>query len=220
VNNAIATIAQARADIQFYQTQLADLTIRAPVAGIVSTRSVNAGENVTNTSKLMDLVALEGVFLEAVVPELEVGLLKPGATATVTVDSMPGKSFNGTVREIIPVADRSSRSFRVRIAVMGGGGGLPAGGYARAKVHVGDRPETVAVSKDAIHTEAGDTFVWLIAPGEKGTIAKRQMVKTGLIDEKHAEILSGLQPGQQVVAAGSPAIIEGTPIAAAKAAER
>jgi HlyD family secretion protein len=213
IDSARAAITQARADIQVYQTQLSDLTIRAPVSGVVSTRQVNVGEMVTTTTPLMNLVALESVYFEAQVPELEVALLRPGAPGDVTVDSMPGRKFRGTVREIIPVADRTSRAFRVRIAVLGGQGRLAAGGYARASVHVGTRGGATIVSKDAIHTESGDKFVWLISEdGKGGFVAKRQVVKTGLVDDRSAEVLSGLTPGQKVVAAGSPAIIEGTPV--------
>jgi RND family efflux transporter MFP subunit len=212
INSARAAIAQAEADIQFYRTQLADLTIRAPVSGVVSTRLVNAGETITVGARLMDLVALDTVFFEAVVPELEVGLLRPGAEARVTVDAMPGQNLRGAVREIIPVADRTSRAFRVRIGVLGAKGALPAGGYARARVHVGNRPGAVAVAKDAVYTEAGDKYVWLISEGESGRVAKRQIIRVGLVDDRFAEVLDGLQPGQQVVAAGSPAIVEGTPI--------
>jgi multidrug efflux pump subunit AcrA (membrane-fusion protein) len=218
INNARATIQQAQADIAVYQTQLADLTIRAPVSGVVSTRQVNVGEMVTTSTPLMTLVALDSVYFEAQVPELEVALLRPGVQADVTVDSIPGRKFSGAVREVIPVAERSSRSFRVRIAVLGGKGKLPAGGFARSKVNVGSHPEALAVSKDAVNNEAGDKYVWLIADdGKGGLLAKRQIIKVGLVDERYAEVLSGLQPGAQVVAAGSPAIIEGTPLSVAPA---
>jgi RND family efflux transporter MFP subunit len=212
IRGARATVDQARADIQYYNTQLADLTIRAPVSGVVSTRQVNVGEMVTPNSPLMNLVALDTVYFEAQVPELEVGLVRPGNSARVTIDSLPGHTFGGTVREVIPVADRNSKSFRVRVAVAGGKGTLAPGAYARAKVDVGSHARAVVLRKDALHTEAGDKFVWLIGDGENGKVAKRQLVTVGLVDDRDVEILSGLHPGDTVIAAGSPAIIEGTPV--------
>jgi hypothetical protein len=117
------------------------------------------------------------------------------------------------------VADRDSKSFRVRISVLGGGGRLPANGYARAVVHVGTRPNTLAVSKDAVLSEAGDKFVWLIDgenTGKDATYkAKRQPITVGLTDARYTEVLSGLKEGDRVIAAGSPAIIDGTPISVA-----
>lgn len=210
---AEASIQQARADIAFYGAQLSDLTIRAPVSGVISSRSVNAGEMVTSSSNLMTLVALDTVYFEALVPELEINLVKPGAPASVTVDALPGKKLSGTVREVIPVADRSSRAFRVRVAVLGGASPLPANGYARARVDVGTRRGAIAVAKEALLTEAGDKYVWLVAEGEDGqAAARRTVVNVGLVDDRYAEILDGLTEGQRVIVAGSPAIIDGTPI--------
>ncbi|HTE17161.1 MAG TPA: efflux RND transporter periplasmic adaptor subunit [Armatimonadota bacterium] len=210
VRAASAAIAQAEADIRVYETQRADLVIRAPVAGVVATRQVNEGETVTASTPLMNLVALDAVYLEASVPELEVGQLRPGAPAQVTVDALPGKKLTGAVREVIPVADRASRAFRVRIAVSGGRGRLPSGGYARAQVHVGSRRGVVTVPKSAILTEAGDKYVWVIADnGHGGSVTRRQAITVGLVNDQQAEIVQGLQHGQQVVAAGSPSIVEG-----------
>ncbi len=207
---ARAAIAQARADIAVYRTQLEDLTIYAPVNGVVSWRQVNVGEMVTKTTPVMNLVALDSVFFEAQVPELEVSLVKPGTAASVTVDAIPGKTFAGTVREVIPVADRTSRAFRVRIGVPGGRGSLPANGYARAQVHVGTHGNVLVVRKSALQTEAGDTFVWLIKPEGGKFIAAKQKVQPGLVDGDWAEIRAGLTEGERVITAGSPAIIEGT----------
>ncbi len=212
IDNARATVQQAQADIQLYETQRSDLTIRAPVNGVVSTRSVDVGEMVTTSSMLMNLVALDSVFFEAQVPELEVGLLRPGMPADVTVDSLAGRRLGGSVREVIPVADRGSRSFRVRVAVLGGRGQLPANGYARAQVRVGVRPNALCVRKDAILTEAGDKYVWLLAEKDGGVVAARREVSTGLVDDRYAEVLSGLNPGDRVITAGSPAIVDGTPV--------
>jgi RND family efflux transporter MFP subunit len=216
VANAEAMIRQARGDIEYYTARLADLTIRAPVSGVVSTRRVNSGEVVKSETRLMEIVSLDTVYLEALVPELEVGQIKVGTPTDVTVDALGGKQFRGSVREVIPIADPASKAFRVRIALVGGGGKLPAGGFARAAVHVGRRPQALVVAKQAIQTEAGSSFVWKVASGKEGAkVAQRQPVRTGLVDDRYAEVLSGLQQGQQVITAGSPAIIEGTPIAVA-----
>lgn len=236
IAGARATITQAQADIQFYRTQLSDLTIQAPVSGVISRRQVNVGEMVNVGATLMNLVALDTIYFEALAPELDVSVLRPGALATVSVDALAGKKFSGVVREVIPVADQDSRSFRVRISVPGGRGRLPANGYARAVVHVGTRSNTLSVSKDAVLTEAGDKFVWLLAKDEESASAgsggvtvtssdkgseeaaqpvykaKRQPITVGLVDDRYAEVLSGLKPGDRVIAAGSPAIIEGTAV--------
>jgi HlyD family secretion protein len=210
---ANAAILQANADIQFYQAQLTDLEIRAPVAGVVATRSVNAGEMVSRTTRLMNLLALDAVYLELVVPELDAAQLRPGMPAVVEIDAVAGRKLQATVREVIPAADRSSRSMRARVALLDQPRNLPPGGFARAVVHVGTHRQIIAVEKSALNSESGDKYVWLVNENEKGTLAaKRQQVRVGLVDDRYAEILSGLTPGQRLIGAGSPTIIEGTTI--------
>jgi HlyD family secretion protein len=215
IEQARAEVAEAEADVEILRTRQEDLIVRAPLDGVITERQVNVGEFMQPQVPLMTLVALDSVYLEAQVPELEVALLRPGMPARVTVDSIPGRTFPATVREIIPVADRTSRAFRVRVAVLNGRGQLPANAFARARVNVGARASALVINKDAIQTEAGDRYVWLIDGPVGSQTAKRQPVQVGLVDERYAEITEGLKPGQQVVAAGSPAIIEGTPVAVA-----
>lgn len=216
VRGAQAGVDQARADIAFYENQLADLTVRAPVGGVVSQRMVHPGETVSPNTALLHLVALDTVYFEALVPELEVSLLRPGGPAAVTVDALKGRTFAGTVREVIPVADRQTRAFRVRVAVPGAGKTLPVGAFARAQVEVGRRRQAVAILKDAVYNDAGEHYVWVIAEGAQGeggsTVARRRTVVPGLIEERYAEVARGLSPGERVVASGTPAIIEGSPL--------
>ncbi len=212
-----ATLLQAKADVQFFQTQIRDLEIRAPVGGVIATRWVNGGEMVTKTTRLMQLVALDKVYLEASVPELDAGMLRPGLTADMSVDARPGLRLSGVVREVIPVADRGSRAFRARISPQGRRGDLPPGGFARARILVGTRRETLSIRKDAINSESGDKFVWLIESGDGGKLtARRRQVRLGLVDDVYAEILDGLKAGEQVVAAGSPTIVDGSAVEVAK----
>ena len=216
VSAARSALVQAEADVQFYEAQLADYIIRAPVDGVVSSRAVGPGEMVTRSSRLLNLVALNETFLEVQVPELDAGSLRPGQKAEVAIDSLVGKKLSGSVTEIIPVADRTSRSFRARIAVRAPGLTLPPGGFGRALVDVGLRRSVLAVRKDAVLSESGDKYVWLIAAEEGGgQVARRQLIRVGLVDDQYAEVLSGLSAGSQVVAAGSPTIVEGTALTTA-----
>lgn len=212
IASAKAEIAQRKADLGVLMTRQQDLVVKAPVDGVVYRRMVNVGQFMTPSGPLITLMAMDKVYFEAQVPELEIALLKPGMSAQVSIDAMPGKKFPGVVREIIPVADRTSRNFRVRIAVLSGKTELPANGYARAKVFVGTRQGAVVIAKSSIQSEAGDKFVWRIALEGKAMKAERRPIKVGLVDDRYAEILDGLKPGDRVVAAGSPAIIEGTPV--------
>jgi membrane fusion protein (multidrug efflux system) len=168
------------------------------VSGVVSQRSVNVGEMVAPGATLMHVVSLDTVYFEAIVPELDIPDVRSGLPVKVTVDALPNQTFSAVVRQIIPVAERESKQFRVRVSVDDRRGALPPGGFARGVIEVRSRFNILLVPKATLYTEAGETFVYLVADGR----AKRQTVKVGLRDAQNAEILSGLQEGQQVVAGG------------------
>jgi RND family efflux transporter MFP subunit len=179
----------------------------------------NEGEVVASGAHLMDLAALDTVYFEARVPELEVSLLRPGAPCEVTVDAFPNRPFPGAVREIIQVLERSTGTFRVRVALLGGRGNLPVGTSARGRINVGTRSSVVAVNRDAVHIEVGGAYVWQVVEGADGSLtARRQAVTLGLMEPRFAEVVSGIREGDRIVSSGSPAITNGTPLSLAEPA--
>jgi HlyD family secretion protein len=90
-----AALEQAR--IQFDRTQL-----RAPFPGIVTSKNIEPGEAATPTRQAITLSDLSSVKIKIYVGETEIGKVKPGQKAEVKVDSLPGKTFEGTVSYISP----------------------------------------------------------------------------------------------------------------------
>jgi HlyD family secretion protein len=210
IHAAEAAVAQSQADIAFYQTQKRDTKVYAPVTGVVSAKMVNPGETVSPNAPLMNIVAMEAIYLEAQVPELDLGQVRQGLTAAVTIDAMPSKKFVGTLREIIPVADPSVKAFRVRVALIPRPGDppFPAGSFARADISVGHRRGALVIPKSAIKSEMGQRYVYTIVDGR----AKRTPIQIGLTDDTDAEVLQGLTLADRIIAVGSPAITDGTPV--------
>ncbi len=209
IRAAEAALRQARADERFYSIQLQDMVIRAPVSGVISRRLAHAGEMLTTSSRLFNLVADEGTYFEAEVPELDVSSVRPGLSIGVTVDSIPGRRFSGTVREVIPVADPVSRVYRVRVAVAAGASRLPVGGFARGVIRTGTRAGVPSIPREAVRSEAGDRFVWIAEPEGERLVARRRTVELGLISGDWVEVRRGLTVGQQLIRSGPPTLVDG-----------
>jgi multidrug efflux pump subunit AcrA (membrane-fusion protein) len=208
IRNAEAAVAQAAADLAYDETQLAYTRIVSPVTGVVIARSVNPGEAVGTSAILLRIVSPGSAYFEGQVPEKDLPQLRVGQTVRTTVDSLPGRTFQGAVRQIIPVADTGSRAFRVRVRVSSPDGMLPVGGFARGTVLVSQKRDVVVVPKEAVMSEAGDNFVYLVRGGR----ARRQLVVVGLTDSQRAEITAGLQPGQTIITSGSSAVTDGAAV--------
>jgi RND family efflux transporter MFP subunit len=208
IHNAEAAVGQAAADLAYDRTQLAYTRIVSPVSGVVVARSVNPGEAVGTSAILLRVVAPGSVYFEGQVPERDLPLLRVGQSVRTAIDSLPGRTYAGVLSEIIPVADSSNRSFRARVRVANGGGLLPVGGFARGIVLVSQKRGVLVVPKEAVMSEAGDHFVYLVRDGR----ARRQLVVLGLSDSRRVEITAGLQPGQTIITSGSSAVREGAAV--------
>jgi HlyD family secretion protein len=100
IAGAAARVEQARGTLSAVESLLAETTVTAPLDATVTLRNSEPGEVVTPGFPIVRLADLSTVFLRVYVPEPQVGLVKPGQDASVTVDTFPGRSFAGRVVEI------------------------------------------------------------------------------------------------------------------------
>ncbi len=128
VDAAKAQVVAAQASIDLINIQIAKLTVAAPVSGVVLSKPLNVGEIAPAGATVVEIGALDTVTLTVYVPEDQYGSLKLGQKATVTVDSFPGKSFQGEVtfisdqaeftpRNVQTVESRSTTVFAVKISL-------------------------------------------------------------------------------------------------------
>jgi HlyD family secretion protein len=104
------TLAQAQVDIaqaalEQLQVQRDKMSLRAPATGVVTSLPVRAGENVQPGAKLLTIADLESIHLTLYVPETQIGRVKVGQPVRVSVDGMPGRTFEGAVYFISPRAE-------------------------------------------------------------------------------------------------------------------
>jgi len=100
-----AMLAAARARLEKAQTSLSDATLTAPSNGIISVRAREPGAIVQAGQTVYTLTLNDPVWIRAYVPQPRLGRIKPGMTVKVTIDSMPGRSYEGTVGFISPEAE-------------------------------------------------------------------------------------------------------------------
>ena len=110
IDSARAMLAAAQARLAKTQTALADATLLAPSAGIISVRAREAGAMVQAGQTVYTLTLNDPVWIRAYVPQPRLGRIKPGMTVSVNIDSMPGKQYQGTVGFISPDAEFTPKS--------------------------------------------------------------------------------------------------------------
>ena len=90
-------LAKAERDLSF-------AVIRAPFDGVIGNRAVQTGDYVQPGQRLVNVVPLDGVYIDANFKETQLASLRPGETAAISVDAMPGRSFNGSVVSFAPAS--------------------------------------------------------------------------------------------------------------------
>ena len=196
-----ARVEQARAALAQAKVRHVELTLRTPIPGVVAERHVHVGDLAQPNSPLLRIVALDKLLTVVHVTERDYDRIRAGQEAALTVDAHPEKVFSGVVSRVSPTMDPSTRTAAVRIEAENGRGLLRPGMHARVTV-LCDQPRSAGVVPvAAVKQDEQGTCVFIVE-GEPPTIERRE-VRLGLNDGVIAEILGGLQPGEQVVTLGS-----------------
>lgn len=207
IHAAEAGVAQSQAALRIARNGLANTRIQSPITGIVAERRAEPGQQLGAGAAVMRIVSPRSVYFQAVLSESQYAYVRPGQSATVTVDALPGRAFAGHVTRILPVASSAARNFSVRIDFPPHPRLRPQM-FARGAILVGTHHGATLVPKDAVifDPSRGTARVFITRPD--GTVAERS-VRLGYSTPRYVEILSGVQPSQQVVTTGQTALQDG-----------
>jgi membrane fusion protein (multidrug efflux system) len=203
---ARAQFEQTKARVEELRINLANTLIRSPVDGFVGKRILDPGAWVTTNSSFMSVVDIGVVRLVANVAEKDLQHITAGTEAHVQVDAYSGEVFPGRVARVAPVLDPATRTAQIEVEVPNRDFRLKPGMYARVEFITEQRQKALVVPTSAVVNVQGQSGVFL--PGE-GSIAKFQVVATGLVDGERTEIRQGLQDGDRVITTGAGALQDG-----------
>jgi RND family efflux transporter MFP subunit len=183
--------------------------VRAPLAGVVSERSVNPGDVVTPGTALFTVIDPRRMRLEASVPSEQLAALEVGTPVEFEVRGYPGTTFRGVIERINPAADPVTRQVPIYVSVPNTGGRLVAGLYADGQVQRESR-ETLVVPLAAVDETGSAPTVLRV----RGGSTERIPVTLGVRDAstERVEIVSGVAQGDTLLAGAARGITPGTPV--------
>ncbi|MCX5716018.1 MAG: efflux RND transporter periplasmic adaptor subunit [Candidatus Omnitrophica bacterium] len=147
---------QAKLELESSKRELDKTYLYAPRSGALGTKDAEVGELVNPNDKIGTLIDSKEVFAEVGIIEKDVGKVKLGQTAVVTVDTYPDIEFSGTVDNIAPVIEGKSRTQTAKIKVKNPEGQLLPGMFARVSCAVYKAQGAVVIPNSALDkTEEG-----------------------------------------------------------------
>lgn len=178
---------------------LTQLTIRAPIGGVLQELDVREGMSLSAGAPLALINGLDSVWLDVAVPEAQGGAISVGQQVSAQLPSLAGESVNGRVAAILPEATAASRTLRVRVELRNPDGRLRPGLTARVTLATAAAESALLVPSEAV-IRTGNRVLVMVA--ESGGRYRPIEVRLGADSGSQAVILQGLEEGQQVVASG------------------
>ena len=206
---AEAQVRAAEAQAAQASKQMDDTRLKAPIAGYIAQRRVNAGQTVAPGIPVISIVDLNPAKVRVGVPEAEIGKVKQGDRAEISVPSLAGQRFSGEVELVGVAAEPMSRTYTVKISVPNPGPVLLSGMIAEARILGAASVRSLTVPGEAIVRDLqGASNVYVYFPDQRRVYARRVEIGAPLGDE--VEIRAGLNGDEEIVVGGQQKVREGT----------
>jgi len=191
----------AKASVASAKAQRLDRVIRAPFAGRVGISDVAPGTLIAPGTAIVSLDDASVVRVDFAVPDRYLATLREGLPIQAAPDALPGETFQGRIAQIDTRIDEATRAIKARAEFPNPGGRLKPGMLVKVAIDQGVR-QGLAAPEAAVQFEGQQASVFVVAKGDKGHVARRTNVTTGLTAGGYVEIRSGLKAGDVIVADG------------------
>lgn len=216
-------VKQARAAYTSINSSLADALIKAPIAGIIADRVLEEGDLAAGQIPIANIYQMDSVKVVVQMAEAEVGKIRIGMNATLTVAAYPNLQFRGKISKISPVINPQTRTVEAEIEVANTSQQLKPGMFAEVKILLEEKTNTLLISKSDVDTKTsqistGDGLrdskviatysVFVI----QDSLARFRTINVGIESDQVYEVLSGLKEGDRVVSVGRTILNDSTQV--------
>lgn len=209
VQSTAAEVAQAQAALAQARLNLRDAFVRAPVSGIIQTRTVETGQYVPVGTVLATLMRRDPLLLRFQVPEQDAMPLRPGIIARFNV-AEDAKSYEARVTHVAAAANQASRMVEVTANVINPNQPeLRPGAFARVTVPIGATREAPVIPQTAIRPSEKGFLAYTVNDG----VATQRILTLGMrTADGQVEVKSGLAAGETLVIRGAEALRDGAKV--------
>jgi membrane fusion protein, multidrug efflux system len=206
-DTATASQKQTEANVGEIRATIERKTIRAPFSGVLGIRKVNVGQYLAAGNAIVQLQALDPIYVDFGVPQQSGPQVKVGSTVHVTAEDLAGKEFSGRVTAFDSVVDESTRNLQVQATLSNPQGKLKPGMFVQVELKFGAPRNAVTLPASAIaYAPYGDSvFIITEMKDPKGQTyrgVRQQFVKIDGSRGDQVAVVSGVKPGDEVVSSG------------------
>ncbi len=201
----------AEAALQLAEAKLAKTEIKAPFSGIIGLRVVSVGDYVKEGSDVVNLESIDPLKVDFRIPEIYLKQVQVGQMLQISLDALPGRTYEGKVFAINPLIDAAGRAIVIRAIVHNADTALRPGMFARVRLITREERNALVLPEQAVVPQGEDQYVYRVFDGK----AVRTSVGVGQRRDGRVEIVKGLVAGDIVVTAGQLKLRDGTRVTVA-----
>lgn len=203
---------QAESEVERLELEIDYGTVRAPISGMVTTRLVEVGNNVSVNERMFTVTDMNLLVIRPGVSEMNLAGLEEGQTVEIQIDVYPDGTFKGSIRRIFPSVNALTRLFTVEVELHQDQNNviIRPGYLARIRFSADERRKVLTVPTEAVTERDGEKVLFVL--NEEENKVNMMPVDIGLQQDGYAEILNGIEAGKKIVAANLDALEEGTEV--------
>ncbi len=198
----------AKSSLDLVEARLAKTQIKAPFSGVIGLRVVSEGDYVKEGTDLVNLEAIDPIKVDFRVPETFLRDVQVGQSVQITLDALPGKTYDGKVLAVNPLLDATGRALVVRAQVRNQDTTLRPGMFARVVLLTRAKREALVLPEEALVPQGSDNYVFRVEDGK----AARVKVTIGQRRDSKVEIIDGVSKDDVIVTAGQAKLRDGSQV--------
>lgn len=190
-----------------YQNLLDNTILRSPISGVITARNYDRGDMYAMSSPIYVVQQITPVKMLVAISESEYTRVHKGDKVSITVDAIPGKTFEGSINRIYPIMDASTHTFTAEVVVKNTDKVLRPGMYARVTVTFATNHSIVVPDTAVMKMQgSGQRYVYVL---NSDNTVEMKVVEIGEHFDSQYEILSGIEEGDKVVSKGNTSLKNG-----------
>jgi len=207
-DNALAQQKSTEANVGEIKATIERKTIRAPFSGILGLRQVNLGQYMAAGQAIVSLQALNPIYVNFGVPQQTTSQMKVGRSLRITSDDLPGMEFSGRVTAVDSVVDQTTRNIQVKATLTNPGSKLRPGMFVQVQVALGQSRDVISLPASAINYAPYGDSVYVVSQmqdpktGKTYQGVRQQFVKVDGSRGDQVAVVSGVNPGDEIVSSG------------------
>jgi len=202
----VAAVDPSRPGMEFVAS-----VVRAPVAGTVIALPAQLGMTVSQAVPLARISGGGGLETRLYVAERFISKISLNQPCEITLDAYPGEVFRGSITELSPTVDTTSRTMEIRVGVENPGARLKPGMFAKVRIITETKEEVVKIPALAVVNRFGEQYVFSVDKANpQAPVARKRVIVPGIIIDGVMEVRQGIAPDEEIVVRGQTLLDEGS----------